>query len=97
MIISEDIYVKILSFHDHDFMKSLSNHCMISCLLNVNFIESTTNSRDHMSVPIPLKYTWNDKSLLSFQQALLIPSVASKLDQLVNNEQFKCNLDRERV
>ena len=32
-IASEDIQNKFVSFYIHEFKKSLSNHCMLSCLL----------------------------------------------------------------
>ena len=38
-ICSDKLLSKILSMKVHDFDRSLSNHCMLSCILSVNFVE----------------------------------------------------------
>jgi hypothetical protein len=39
-VISEAILGKLLFMKVHNFMKSLSDHCLISCVLSVNFTET---------------------------------------------------------
>ena len=66
MIISEEMSHKVLSFHVHDFKKSLSNHCMLSCMLSANFIEQTDIENPSVQFPIPVKYKWDSKSITKF-------------------------------
>ena len=40
-VISEAILGKLLFMKVHNFMKSLSDHCLISCVLSVNFRENS--------------------------------------------------------
>ncbi|CAG2241035.1 unnamed protein product [Mytilus edulis] len=92
MVVSESMYHNILSFRVHDFIKSLSDHCMLSCLLSVDFVENMKNSRVPRC-PTPRKFLWNDDSICKFQQALQLPSVTSKLDQFVHNSVYSLDQD----
>jgi hypothetical protein len=73
VFIGEAILGKLLFMKVHNFMKSLSDHCLISCVLSVNFTE-TSCRENNIYIPKPLKYIWNDKSIQSFQDALSLPS-----------------------
>jgi len=78
-IASEDIQNKFVSFYIHEFKKSLSNHCMLSCLLKVNFTEVKELTYSS-NIAIPVKYIWTERSVTEFQEALQRPNIASKID-----------------
>jgi len=83
-IASKDVQHKILSMKVHDFKKSISNHCMLSCILSVNFIEICAQETTPLS-PHPTKYIWSKDSVNKFQQSLKSTSVTSKLNDFVHS------------
>ena len=78
-VISEAILGKLLFMKAHDFMRSLSDHCLISCVLSVNFTETHCHENKNY-IPKPLKYIWNDKSIQSFHDASVTQKVINYLD-----------------
>ena len=67
---------------DHDFDRSLSNHCILSCFLSVNFVECSPET-EHL-YPLHIKYTWNVSSVDKFQNALQSAPVAAKVSQYLS-------------
>ena len=61
-IASEDIQNKFVSFYIHEFKKSLLDHCMLSCLLKVNFTEVKELTYS-TNIVIPVKYIWTKISV----------------------------------
>ena len=92
-IISETILSKLLLMKVHDFNKSLSDHCMISCVLSVNFIE-TRNYENSSCIPMPTKYIWNDNSSQSFLNALALPSVAKGITNFLDCD-YSCKYNKK--
>ena len=76
-ICSDKLLSKILSMKVHDFDRSLSNHCMLSCIISVNFVEHRPEL-DNL-YPLPFKYAWNSSSIEKFQNALQSAPVAAKV------------------
>ena len=54
---------RFLYMRVHDFKKSLSNHCMLSCVVSVNYKEIHYKQNLY---PLPKRYIWNDKATLLF-------------------------------
>lgn len=86
---------RFLCMKVHDFQKSISNHCMLSCILSVNFKEIHVTETTQ-KYPLPLKYKWAEGSIIKFQEALSSPSVASKLENFIScNISFdKCGIEK---
>ena len=75
-------------------MKSLSDHCLISCVLSVNFTETHCHENKNY-IPKPLKYIWNDNSIQSFQDVLSLPSVTQKVTNYLDVDyscKYNCSL-----
>lgn len=87
---SESISHRFLCMKVHDFQRSISNHCLLSCILSVDFDEQV-NSETTKLFPLPLRYKWTDGSISKFQEALACPSVASKLEEFNN-----CNISLDK-
>ena len=93
-VISEAILGKLLFMKVHDFMKSLSDHCLNSCVLSVNFTDTHCHENTNY-IPKPLKYIWKDKSIQSFQDALSLPSVTQKVTKYLDVDyscKYSCSL-----
>ena len=93
-VISEAILGKLLFMKVHDFMKSSSDHCLISCVLSVNFTETHCHENKN-NISKPLKYIWNDNSIQSFQDALSLPSVTQKVTNYLDVDyscKYNCSL-----
>ena len=90
-ICSDKLLSKILSMKVHDFDRSLSNHCMLSCILSVNF-EEHRPELDNL-YPLPIKYAWNSSSIEKFQNALQSAPVTAKVSHFLSeNSPSFCNL-----
>lgn len=50
-IASDDILSKIISMKVHGFNRSLSNHCMLSCIFSVNFCKSAPQKESLLPLP----------------------------------------------
>ena len=67
MIASEELLNKFLYVKIHDFKRSLSNHCMLSSVISVNYNE--IHYTQNMS-PLPTRYIWDSNSIHRFQLEL---------------------------
>ena len=70
---------KVLTMKNHNFHRSLSNHCMLSCIISVNFLEKCENKH----IPLflgPDRFIWDTNAVHRYQEALCNPSVASVTD-----------------
>ena len=93
-VISEAILGKLLFMKVHNFMKSLSDHRLISCILSLNFTETHCHENKKY-IPKPLKYIWNDKSIQFFQDALSLPYVTQKVTNYLDVDyscKYNCSL-----
>lgn len=75
-VCSESILNRIASFHVHDLIGSLTDHCMISFTLISNFHPrlQDTNLRK-----LPLGFKWDDKRESMFQQSFNLPPIQNRI------------------
>ena len=93
-VISEAILGKLLFMKIHDFTKSLSDHCLISCVLSVNFTETYCHENNNY-IPNPFKYICKDNSIQSFHDAFILPFVTQKVTNYLDADyscKYNCSL-----
>lgn len=83
MIVSEQLLSKVKFFKVHEFRGDLSDHCQISVMLNIDYLILTEEASIHDA---PVKYIWDESSILSFQSAIMIPSTQEDIKKLENNK-----------
>ena len=67
MMVSECLFHRISFFKVSNFHAEFSDHCLISCMLNVNCYISDT---EVVLNDFPIQYKWDEKSISNFQAAL---------------------------
>lgn len=87
-MVSECLFHRISFFKVSNFHAEFSDHCLISCMLNVNCYISDT---EVVLNDFPIQYKWDEKSISNFQAAL--SSKQSKI-QAFESEDF--NSDTEK-
>lgn len=84
-IVSECLMKKISLFHVHDYVGTMSDHCQISILLNVNYHVSPI-SNNCILKSLPLSYVWTEESACKFQNVLKSDRIQEKLRTFVKND-----------
>ena len=91
ILCSESILQKLLFMEVHDFICTLSNHCLISCVLSVNFLDVLNRDNTRINLTsLPHKYLWNSQSSENFQSSLRLPTIANKINDFMECK-YTCN------
>ena len=83
MLSSEEIMSSFLYMKVHNLQRSLSNHCMLSCAISVNYSEF--HCHQNLS-PLPKRYIWNANTVHVFQQELSAESYLERRGLFMDTE-----------
>ena len=83
IICNESFLSKVLFIEIHDLVKSLSDHCLLSVYLSVNFVEKYNDKMSKLKT-MPNSYIWTKDSIQKFQNALSSDVIASRIKNFQN-------------
>ena len=81
-IVSEQLLREVLFFNVHKFLPDLSDHCLISVLLNIN---CKIQKEEDNFVESPLKYKWEELSSEKFQLALSSKDLQDRINSFTTH------------
>lgn len=87
MIVDESLFHTINFFQVHKFLNDLSDHCKISCAINILVNNSKITEGDQIKMnPVEKGYKWSKNSAFLFQTALTNPEIKDSIHSFLANK-----------
>lgn len=84
-IVNEDLLNRIYLFQVHDFLGHLSDHCMISCVIQCQITDNKNQhvvEKDRHVNETVIKYVWNEESRNEYEREMQSRETLEKLENL---------------